>query len=106
VPVPLARWIGAGSWAVLVTACAPAGRPRARPAAEQQAMRRLRTSVVLCRRRALAAEGSDEAGRWREPSLLVALRTAGEAGAWGRSSRQNAVLAVPRRGRVRLLLLR
>jgi hypothetical protein len=91
---------------VLVTACAPAGRPRARPAAEHEAMRRLRTRVARCRRRALAAEGSDEAGRWREPSLLVALRTAGEAKAWGQAVRQNAVLAVPRRGRVRLVLLR
>jgi len=56
--------------------------------------------------RTLAAAGSDEAGRRREPSLLVALRRAGEAETWGQAVGQDAVLAVPRRGRVRLVRLR
>lgn len=65
--------------------------------------RRLRRSGL----RAAPAEGGDEGGEWQpEPSLLVPLADARAAAALGRAFRQNAVLWVPRRGRVRLLLLR
>lgn len=64
---------------------------------------RLRRSGV----RGTPAEGGDESGLWRpEPSVLVPMADARAAAALGRALRQNAVLWVPRRGRVRLLLLR
>lgn len=105
-PPVFALWLGACLGGVFLTACAPEGRPR-RPGAEHRAharlVRRLRRSGI----RHLAGEGGDDRGAWRaEPSVLVPLSRPRAAAGWGRAFRQNAVLWVPRRGAVRLFLLR
>jgi hypothetical protein len=70
-------------------------------------MARLRRAARRGGLRHAEGEGGDEAGNWRpEPSLLIAMGGARDAARWGRNFRQNAVLWVPRRGRVRLLILR
>jgi hypothetical protein len=91
---------------VFVTACAPLGRRR-KHGAEQRAHRGLLRLLARSRRRHLEGEGGDDIGAWpAEPSVLVALADPRAAAAWGHAFRQNAVLWVPRRGSVRLLILR
>lgn len=105
-PRPVARWLGTAAGAVFVTAAAPRGVPRHR-AAERAAFRRLAARVLRAGARFLAGEGGDEAGAWpAEASLLIALARPAGAAAWGRRLDQNAVLWVPRRGAVSLVLLR
>jgi hypothetical protein len=92
--------------AVFVTAAAPRGVPRHR-AAERAAFRHLVARVTRAGAQFLAGEGGDEAGLWpAEASLLIALHRRALAAGWGRRLGQNAVLWVPRRGRVSLVLLR
>lgn len=107
-PAPriIARWLGAASGAVLVTAAAPHGVPR-RAMAERAAFRRLVARATRSGVRFLIGEGDDEAGAWpAEASLLVALHRRALAAGRGRGLAQNAVLWVPRRGPVSLVLLR
>jgi hypothetical protein len=107
VPQAVAGWLGASPGAVFITACAPLGRRHLRASQERAAMRRLVRAARRSGARHAPGEGGDDAGDWGvEPSLLLALPDPREAARWGRAWRQNAVLWVPRRGRVRLVLLR
>lgn len=106
VPRRIATWLGAAMAGAFVTPCAPRGRPR-RPGVERAAYRRFVSGLVAARIAHLEGEGGDHAGIWPpEPSLLVRLGHPGHAARLGRALDQNAVLLVPRRGVVRLLLLR
>jgi hypothetical protein len=105
-PRAMSRWFGGARGGVFVTAAAPRGIPR-RPAAERAAFRRLAARMLRAGQRFLPGEGGDEAGAWpAEASLLIALSCAAHAAPWGQRYGQNAVLWVPRRGAVRLVLLR
>ncbi len=105
-PRVLTRWFGRAEGGVFVTAAAPSGVPR-HPSAECAAFRRLTARVLRSRCRFLPGEGGDDAGRWpEEASLLITLKRRALAAAWGRRLAQNAVLWVPRRGLVSLVLLR
>lgn len=105
-PWPIRRWLGHAAGAVFVTAAAPRGIPR-HALAERAAFRRLAAQVMRLGARFLVGEGSDEARTWpAEASLLIALKRRALASAWGRRLGQNAVLWVPRRGAISLVLLR
>lgn len=105
-PRAISRWLGGAAGAVFVTAAAPRGIPR-RAMAERAAFRRLAARVMRADARFLIGEGGDEAGQWpAEASLLIALKRRALAAGWGRGLGQNAVLWVPRRGVVSLVLLR
>jgi hypothetical protein len=108
VPAPraISRWLRGTEGAVFVTAAAPRGIPR-HAMAERAAFRRLAARVTRADARFLIGEGGDEAGQWlAEASLLIALKRRALASGWGRRLGQNAVLWVPRRGAVSLVLLR
>lgn len=105
-PALLSAFLGASAGGVFVTACAPFGRRRA-AGAERRAQRSLVRLLLRSRRRHLEGEGGDDCGVWpAEPSVLVPVANVRAAARWGQALRQNAVLWVPRRGRVRILLLR
>lgn len=107
VPPRVAAWIASRHkpGAAFVTACNPSGRlvPEEENA---EAMARLRALIAARGWPALSGAGGSDRGDWpAEPSLLVALDSMPQAERLGRAFRQNAILWLPRGGRVGLVWL-
>ena len=108
VPMRVAAWIASqnASGATLITACNPFSR-LASEAENAEAMARLRALVASRGWPALPGAGGSDRDDWpAEPSLLVALDSLRQAQRIGRAFRQNAVLWLPRKGKVELIWLR